>query len=95
MLSDGGFQKLKTSFEWRPVPRNTVPSDLLKVVPEGNILASDRFNETFNSNPTYAHGFVVVIEGGNWECIYFLANDIDHPMKKRGQDSIDLDGRWR
>lgn len=37
--------------------------------------------KTFNNNPTFAHGFVVVIEDAGWERIYFLANDMDHPIE--------------
>ena len=80
-LSEAGSQALKSGFEWKPLSRDAVPPGLLTLVPPGDLVVSAKLNETFANNPTYAHGFVVVVADDNWMRVYLLATDMDHPIK--------------
>jgi len=80
-LSAEGFKTLTSRFVWKPISRKDVPKILLPIVPAGNLLSSHKFNESFADNPTYAHGFVVLLAGGKSRSIFLLSTDMDHPIK--------------
>ena len=82
-LSEEGFKTLRSRFEWKPISRSDVPESLLAIVPAGDILYSQKFNESFDDNPinSYTNGFVVILTGGDSRSIFLLSTDIDHPIK--------------
>jgi len=80
-LSESGFTEIRSSFRWKRIARNDIPPSLLPLVPTGDALASEEFNDGFSTNPmAYVHGFVVILDNDPRR-IYFLARDIDHPLK--------------
>lgn len=81
LLSESGSRALKSGFQWKPVSRDRIPSSLAATVPSGELLVSEDLNDTFSSNPTCAHGYVVVLKNSNFDRVYFLASDKDHPIK--------------
>ncbi len=80
-LSESGFGSMKSKFTWGAIPREKIPKALADTAPVGNLLYSQKLNESFADNPTFAHGFVVVPEQEGARTVYFLATDIDHPIR--------------
>lgn len=81
VLSDEGSKALMSAYAWKPVKRDDVPRALVAILPPGNVLASDEFNESFGQNTTYVHGAAAIIEGDTARRVYFVASDIDHPIR--------------
>ena len=81
LLSAEGFKTLRSRFEWTPIARDDVPKSLLAVLPDGHLLFSQKLNEGFVDNPTYANGFVVTVAGGDARKIFFLSTNMDHPIE--------------
>jgi len=79
-LSNDGAVYLQTHFKWDVTRREDIPKSLQTSLPIGDFLVSKELNETFSKNPTYRHGFVVVMKD-NWSRTYFLVNDKDHPIR--------------
>ena len=80
-LSDEGLAKLKADFDWAPAKRTEVPPALRALLPEGDILVSPKFNESFAPNKAFVHGFAVLPADDKAKRVYFLATDKDHPIE--------------
>jgi hypothetical protein len=81
LLTADGAETLKSTFDWKPVRREDIPASLLAHMPAGDVLVSQKLNESFENNPTYRHGFVATIMKDGWSRVYFLATDLDHPIQ--------------
>lgn len=81
VLSENGAKTLKSTFNWKPMRRDDIPASLLVVLPPGDVLVSQKLNESFEDNPTYRHGFAATITKDGCSRVYFLATDLDHPIK--------------
>jgi hypothetical protein len=81
VLSGAGVDVLKSTLAWEPVTQDRIPAGLQAMLPPGNTLVSKTLNEAFTKNPTDAHGFVVLADGGRQMAICFLARDLDHPTE--------------
>lgn len=81
VLSEDGAKTLKSTFDWKPARREDIPASLLAGLPAGDVLVSQKLNESFEDNPTYRHGFVATITKDGWSRVYFLATDLDHPIQ--------------
>jgi hypothetical protein len=80
-LSENAARALKAAFDWKPAKRDDIPASLAGLLPAGGILVSHQLNESFEGNRTYPRGFVATMSADDWRKIYFLARDIDHPIK--------------
>ncbi len=82
-LSPAGVDRARAAFEWREASRGDLPAVLRDLIPEeqGVVLVSSDFNAAFQSNARYPHGVVAVLNQQDWEDIYFVAQDIDHPVE--------------
>ena len=80
-LSESGFGAMESHFAWASIPRHRLPAGLAEIVPAGDLLYSQKLNESFADNPTFAHGFVVIASQEGARRIYFLSTDIDHPIR--------------
>jgi hypothetical protein len=81
LLSADDAKVLKSTFTWKLVPRGDIPDSLLAMMPPGDVLVSQALNASFSRNRTYCHGFVATLTSDDWSRIYFLATDMDHPIK--------------
>ena len=79
-LSADAAEKLKNSFDWKAARRANIPAKMLPILPPGDYLISAKLNDSFTQNTTYAHGYVVVING-NLGRLYVLASDRNHPIE--------------
>lgn len=79
-VSTSEAEKLQNSLEWKSAPRNNIPPAMWTMLPSGDYTVSTRVNDSFSNNPTYAHGFVVIV-AGKWDRLYVLATDRDHPIR--------------
>lgn len=73
---------IESKYGWRFVSREELPEFFIATIPEGDCFMSDEMNVSFNDNSYFAHGLIVRI-GGEESVFYFLASDIDHPIKFR------------
>jgi hypothetical protein len=80
-LSDDAGSLIEAAFDWKPVSRNEIPGSLARILPSGDLVFSERLNESFSDNPTFAHGLMVRLDAAEKHVIFFLARDIDHPIK--------------
>lgn len=80
-LSESSFEAIESQFGWAVIPRDRLPPGLAEIVPAADLLYSQKLNESFADNPTFAHGFVVVPKQEGARTIYFLSTDIDHPIR--------------
>lgn len=78
-VSDAGAWVLKTEPDWNPISRQDIPKSLQAILPSRDIIVSSKLNASFDQNPTYAHGFVVVLVADTGRIMYFFATDVDHP----------------
>lgn len=81
VLTETGNRFIRSKFQWKQLLRSEIPADLSTVLPGDPLVASDEFNDSFTSNPTFAHGFVVLLTSSSERTMYVLASDIDHPIK--------------
>lgn len=81
VLSVDGAKMIKSQFSWQPISRTDIPGSLSEILPAGDVLVSQKLNESFTDNPTYRHGFVVTFAKDDWSQIYLLATDLDHPIR--------------
>ena len=82
VLSESGSKTLKSSYEWKSIRRDDIPKSLLTILPPGDVLISEKLNESFADNhPNLTHGFVVTLVDNSWSRVYFLATDMDHLIK--------------
>jgi len=58
-----------------------IPQALRDLLPEGDLLVSPKFNESFTQNKAYVHGFAVLPADDGSKRIYFIATDKDHPIE--------------
>jgi len=80
-LAQESSKTLRSSFEWKPILRDDVPASLLTILPAGELLVSHKLNMSFADNPTYAHGFVVILGRGDSSRIFVISTDMDHPIE--------------
>ena len=80
-LSEGNSKRIRSRFDWKQIARADIPKSLLDIVPSGDILVSEKLNESFADNPRYAHGFVIMLADESSRTIFFLSTDMDHPIK--------------
>lgn len=78
-LSPAGREKVFRDYVWKPIDDAQIPRRLKENIPAGGISISEKFNDTFNQNGTYAHGFVAAIDD-NYQKLFFVASDMDHPI---------------
>jgi hypothetical protein len=72
-------QAALSQFGWQKVAQDEIPRNLSAILPHGSYMVSQEMNSSFHTNPTFAHGFVVIVEACP-EQVYFLSTDIDHPI---------------
>ena len=80
-LTDLGLETLTAGFDWTPAERAAVPRALLPLLPEGDLLVSPQFNESFAQNKAFTHGFAVRPATEGSKRIYFIATDAYHPLE--------------
>lgn len=81
VLSEDAAKALESAGDWKPARRDEIPGSLSAVLPPGDILVSQKLNESFERNPMYRHGFVATVTKDGWSKVYFLATDMDHPIQ--------------
>jgi hypothetical protein len=79
--SDSGFDKLESSTDWKALDRGSIPLEIIDQIPAGKVLTSLKWNRSFNSNPTMAHGVLFLIEEDKLKRVWFIAQDLDHPVR--------------
>jgi hypothetical protein len=81
VLSDEGIAALRAAFDdWAPTERTAVPQVLMELLPEGDILVSQRCNESFTKNKKHTYGFVVLSADESSNRICYMATDGSHPL---------------
>jgi hypothetical protein len=60
-----------------------LPATLAAIVPPGDLLASDKLNKTFDSNPLsgFPRGIIVLLDDGTGQNAWFAASDFEHPLQ--------------
>ena len=81
VLSEESSKRIRSQFDWKIIARTDLPKSILTILPNGDFLGSAKLNETFTDNPTYAHGFVIVLGDSSSRTLYFLATDMDHSIE--------------
>lgn len=79
-LTAESASQLEKRFSWRAILIDKMPAQLLSILPPGDYLSSAELDGSFEGNPFFAHGRVVVLVG-QWKCLYFVASDLDHPIE--------------
>lgn len=74
------FEELMATEQWEVLRPEQLPKELKQQIPSGELKTCKKLNLRFNSNPTIAHGILLVPSKGNERKIWLLAKDIDHPI---------------
>jgi hypothetical protein len=81
VLSNDGFAALRARYAWKHVSRTSLPPDLQRIAPRGRLLVSQALNAAFRTSGQFPHVYAVIPEDGHPPAVFFLAQDLDHPIQ--------------
>ena len=76
-LDESSAAAIQADYAWSSIARESLPVDLVERLPEGEVRVSEEFNDSFEDNRFYAHGYGVLV-GEEGTRLYYMAHDLDH-----------------
>jgi len=79
-MEKSDLDQFRSEDRWNALNPKAIPSDLKNRLPGGRWLVSTKWNRSFNTNPTMAHGILLLPEASEEKRVWIYSQDMDHPI---------------